>query len=84
MKLDVWRNRMFDLSSSKIDKICEEKYYDLIIDKRSKNGIKWLETLCQLNFGKTFKQIVLMEPEKIPKFVTDFDTNEDKELTSYT
>lgn len=80
MKLDVWRNRMFDLSSSKINKRCEEKYYDLIIDKRSKKGIKWLETLCQLNFGKTFKQIVLMEPEKIPKFVTDFDTNEDKEL----
>ena len=53
----------------------EEKYYNLLIANRKYNQ---LEVICEKNFEKNLKKIVLMSPDEIQEFVREFDSKDEQ------
>ena len=59
----------------KIKKMCqemEEEYYRLIIKNRNKKKINELDELCKKYLNKTFKDVILVSPEKIKELVEKY------------
>lgn len=67
---------MFNLNSVAISDGKAEEYYKLITQNRK--GIAKADKLCKEYFEKNFKEIILMKPNQLQKFVKTFDSRKDK------